>query len=361
MKVITTAAALELLGANFRFETHLQIDGFIDHEGVLQGNLYIKGFGDPCLGSKRFGGYKKQIEIWVEAIRGFGIRKIAGKIIGDASHWEKAQAVASWQWEDLGNYYGAGASALSFHDNEYTLFFEQAPTFQKAKISHTDPEICHRLTSEVIVGPNGSVSTIFGCEFSDVHHVRGQIADDFNIRGSFPDASVQVAFLLTKALVVEGKEIKVGERKVIHKTISPSIEEIVYWTNQQSVNLYAEHLLKQMGEGSTENGIKAVRSFLSTLGISLDGFQMADGSGLSRKNLVTARQMVELLEKMKGNRAFERSLPDEVGGTKAKSGSMSAIKGFVGYKGNKVFALIVNNFLNFDQKMTEIKQFLTQL
>ena len=110
MKMVTTAAALHLLDPESRFVTLLEYDGYIDEEKTLHGNLYIRGGGDPCLGSDRIAGvlsWAKQIEVWKDAVKELGIRKIEGNVIGDASKWEKALAVPSWTWEDLGNYYGA--------------------------------------------------------------------------------------------------------------------------------------------------------------------------------------------------------------------------------------------------------------
>ena len=126
LKIATTAAALQILGADYRFETHLEYDGRIEQK-TLQGNLYIRGGGDPCLGSDRISGslsWDNQIAAWADAIQKLGIHKITGKVIGDADGWEEALAVPSWTWEDLGNYYGAGACALSFHENAYSLFFQ---------------------------------------------------------------------------------------------------------------------------------------------------------------------------------------------------------------------------------------------
>jgi D-alanyl-D-alanine carboxypeptidase/D-alanyl-D-alanine-endopeptidase (penicillin-binding protein 4) len=142
LKVVTTAAALNLLGADYRFETYLEYDGTIDEGKILHGNLFIRGGGDPCLGSDRIAGslsWEKQIETWVNAVKELGITKIVGKVIGDSSKWEKALAVPSWNWEDLGNYYGAGACALSFHENAYSLFFKPAESIGKeATILRTD-------------------------------------------------------------------------------------------------------------------------------------------------------------------------------------------------------------------------------
>src|SRR3569832_445036 len=124
MKVVTAAAALHLLGPGYQFKTELMIEGPIDH-GVLNGNVIIRGGGDPCLGSDRTSaGWEKQIETWVAALQEKGITAIEGEVIGDDAAWEKAQAPSSWAWEDLGNYYGAGASALSFNENKTVVTFK---------------------------------------------------------------------------------------------------------------------------------------------------------------------------------------------------------------------------------------------
>src|ERR1700688_466272 len=110
--------------------------------------------------------------------------------------------------------------------------------------------------------------------------------------------------LEAKGISIEHEKINGGKRTVFHTTYSPTVKEIVYWANQKSINLYTEHLLKKMGEvvykeGSTKAGIKAVTDFWRSKQIDLEGFNMADGSGLSRKNLVTAKQFVAILSQVK--------------------------------------------------------------
>lgn len=379
MKIVTTAAALQLLGSDSRFETGLEYDGFIDDEKVLHGNIYVRGGGDPCLGSDRIAGnpsWKEQLEVWVKAIQKLGIHKIRGRIIADATRWEKAFAVPSWSWEDLGNYYGVGASALSFHENCYSIFFMPGRKIgEPSTILRVDPPFLG-LTSlviqnEVKTGPEGSgdCACIYGSEYSSIQCIRGTVPlgfDEFSIKGAIPDPAAFCADLLAKELqkakiVVEEKEVeKQIQRTNIHITYSPTIKEIVYWTNQKSINLYAEHLLKRMGEvaygeGSTASGLKAVTEFWVSQNINLDGFKIADGSGLSRKNLITTRQLVEILLKMKKSNLFPiflESLPQKESYIKAKSGSMSLIKGYVGYTDKIAFAVIVNQCLN-DQAVQE--------
>lgn len=369
MKIVTTGAALHLLGANSRFETHLEYDGWIDEGQTLHGNIYIRGGGDPCLGSDRISGslaWKKQIETWALAIQKLGIHKIKGRVVADATKWEKALAVPSWTWEDLGNYYGAGASALSFHENLYSIFFRPASAIgEKTTIVRTDLPLPFLVfQNEVKTGPEGSgdQACIYGSEFSSTQFIRGTIpsgVDEFSIRGSIPDPSSFCSELLTQELLkrrvrIENEDIEQKDRISFHTTYSPKISEIVHWTNQKSINLYAEHLLKKMGEvayneGSTVAGIKAVTDFWRSQNIDLGGFNLADGSGLSRKNLITTRQLVEILLKMKKSvffPVFFESLPQKDDLMRGKTGSMSLIKGYVGYTDKIAFAILVNQCPN---------------
>lgn len=375
LKIVTTGAALHLLGPDKRFETHLEYDGTIDQDHSLKGNLYIRGGGDPCLGSSRVEGnpsWQRQIDIWVEAVQKQGVKRIEGKVIADASKWEHSLAAPSWSWEDLGNYYGAGACALSFNENSYVLYFKPGKNVgDKAEIVRTDPPILGiHLLNEVTTGPEGSGdgACIYGCEYFPYQCVRGTVpagVEQFSIRGSIPDpaqfcADMLVHGLHEKGIPVDQRDLARGERLVIHVTLSPTVKEIVYWANQKSINLYAEHLLKKMGEevfheGSTDAGVGAVTNFWKMQGIDLNGFHMVDGSGLSRKNVVTAKQLVGMLQKMKKSKysePFFASLPQKDGSVHAKTGGMTLIKGLTGYAGDTTFAVIINQCPS-SQKMNE--------
>ena len=172
--------------------------------------------------------------------------------------------------------------------------------------------------------------------------VRGTISrgvNKFFIKGAISDLATLCADLLVQAL--QAREISIEHKQGIAKnfrvniqtTYSPKIGEIVHWVNQQSINLYAEHLLKNIGEvifheGSTEAGLKAIRDFWAHQNIDLRGFNMMDGSGLSRKNLATTKQLASVLLKMKNSEFFSiffHSLPEQNGSIRAKSGSMSLI------------------------------------
>jgi D-alanyl-D-alanine carboxypeptidase/D-alanyl-D-alanine-endopeptidase (penicillin-binding protein 4) len=382
IKAITTATALQILGPETRFQTDLEYDGEIDSAGTLHGNLYIHGGGDPCLGSDRIEGclaWDKQIAAWADAVQKLGVKKIDGQVIGDATRWEKALAPPSWIWEDLGNYYGAGACALSFHENSYTLSFKPGKEGEETTVLRLDPPIAGlTLENEVTTGAVGSgdKACIYGSEYSTIQHVRGTIpagVEEFSIKGAIPDPAKLCCHLFSKALLEKGipilnQKLDPKNKTVFHTTLSPTVKEIVYWTNQKSINLYAEHLLKKMGEavfkeGSTKAGTKAVTEYWRSKKIDLEGFNMADGSGLSRKNLVTAKQFVSILTEMKKTDVFPvfmQSLPQETDRIKAKDGGMSLVRSYVGYADDVVFALLVNQCL--DPKLSKkLKSFLSEL
>jgi serine-type D-Ala-D-Ala carboxypeptidase/endopeptidase (penicillin-binding protein 4) len=383
IKAVTTAAALEILGPDFHFETLLEYDGVIENH-VLHGNLYIRGGGDPCLGSKRVSSslpWQQQIEAWTVALQKLGIQKITGKVIGDESRWEKARAVGSWLWEDLGNYYGAGASALSFHENLYALVFRPGKKVgEQTQILRTEPSISSlMLDNEVTTGPVGSGdrACIYGSELSPVQLVRGTVpagVEEFSIKGAIPNPAVFCAELLAQSLhnrgiQVENQTLSPSSRQSFHTTISPPLHEIIYWTNQKSINLYAEHLLKKIGEavyreGSTEAGSKAITEFWQSRQIDLEGFNMADGSGLSRKNLITPKQLVAILLHMKKSEHFPqflKSLPKVKRGIPGKDGAMSLVRGYAGYAGDVVFAILINQCLDGKQMNEKIDRFLLEL
>ncbi len=385
IKIVTTAAALEVLGGDSRFETHLEHDGWIDESRTLHGNLYIRGGGDPCLGSDRIAGnlsWQKQLEAWAVAVQNLGIKNIEGKVIPDASRWEKALAVHSWNWGDLGNYYGAGACALTFHENSYTLTFKPGNDVGDCTtILRTDPPIPSlTLYNEVKTGPEGSgdQAYIFGSEYSLFQFVRGTIpaaVSEFSIRGAIPDPAATVSDLFTRELQKQGitiqqKELAAQNPKIaFHTTYSPPLKEIAHWTNQKSINLYAEHLCKKMGEvacndGSTDAGVKAITDFWQSKGIDLGGFEMADGSGLSRKNLVTTKQLVAMLLKIKSMDFFPdffASLPEIAPSIRAKDGFFSLVRGYAGYKGPIAFAILVNQCPDRKLMDTKIRNFLSTM
>ena len=109
LKLLTTLIAIEEIGKNKRYETYLAYDGQLDPDGTLQGNLYIIGSGDPTLGSDRIPGTPSRRTLLsniYESINELGITCIDGNIVADESIFDAYPIAPSWQWNDLGNYYG---------------------------------------------------------------------------------------------------------------------------------------------------------------------------------------------------------------------------------------------------------------
>lgn len=395
MKVVTTATALEVLGSYHKFETSLAYDGFIDSSCTLHGNLYIIGGGDPTLGSKYFEkeGENFMLE-WVDAVANLGIHRIDGKIVGDDSYFSDEYVPATWGWGDMGNYYGAGVSGLSIHDNTVTFTFESGQenndsTWITCYEPYT-PDL--RIDNRVLAGnTTKDEAYIYGGPYDPYRLIKGRIpkgVKDFDVRGAMHDPAYVTAFELESLLFKSGISTSLSastvrldrlkgeshedKRVIFHATSSPSVSSIVYWTNLISNNLFAEHLLKHIGvaqhhDGSVYSGTSGVYNFWSSKGIDLTGFNMNDGSGLSRANAISSRHLVEILGYMKKSKyadSFYSSLPNcgKTGtlssygkGTKiynnlrAKSGTMTRVKSYAGYVKSAdgkelVFAIIVNNY-----------------
>ncbi len=401
LKVITTATALEILGKDFKFETVLEYDGQIDASGTLKGNVYIRGGGDPTLGAPRDGlgkDYEAILQQWVTAIRKAGIKKIEGYVVGDARIFEEESVPPMWLWEDMGNYYGAGSSGLTFHENQYFAYFNsESKTGSETKLTKIIPSVPNfKMVNRVTAGAKGTGDNayIFAAPYSNVAYVRGTIPparQGFRIKGSIANPALFCAFQLQQELEKVGVEAQkdystirilqdegkyVPRKKTfLDKVISPPLSKIVYWTNKKSINLYAEHLLKMLGKhrfgkGTRENGVRLVEEYLKTCNVDTKGFFMEDGSGLSPMNGVTAEQFGDLLYVYRNETHYPTLFESlsiagnvsDVGGLKsflkgtsaankvfAKSGYIQRVRAYTGYvntaSGDQIaFALMVNNY-----------------
>ena len=127
-KLLTTATAFARLGSNYRYPTRLLARGDVDRDGVLHGDLYIEGSGDPLLGSYRYRQTSADtlFALWTAALRGRGVSRVDGRIYYCASCFDSQQLHDTWQHGDVGNYYGAGVTGLNFHENMYFVHFNAA-------------------------------------------------------------------------------------------------------------------------------------------------------------------------------------------------------------------------------------------
>lgn len=398
MKLVSTSTAMQKLGTGYRFKTQLYIHGSLDSNGVLNGDLYIKGGGDPTLGSKYYNkkGHKGDfLKKWADTIKAFGIKKINGRIIGDASIFGKQGAPGGWSWSDMGNYYGAAPSGLNIYDNILELQFKTGANHgDSTELTCTYPyieglEIKNYVTSSRIKKDN---SYAYSAPFSNDFFVTGTLPlakDSFLVKGAIQNPALICALELESELEKLGIQIsshattfrelknrpdsmyKSQEFKLVYSNKSPSLLSISKLTNQRSVNLFAESLLsatgvRTYGSGSTYNGSMAVNKYWSGK-ITTLGMSVTDGSGLSRSNGISAKHLTDLLAymaKTKNAAKFKSTLAvagksgtlssvcrrqAAAGKIKAKSGSMTRVKSYSGYvdcsSGKKLaFTIIVNNF-----------------
>ncbi|GAB4471693.1 MAG: D-alanyl-D-alanine carboxypeptidase/D-alanyl-D-alanine-endopeptidase [Thermoflexibacter sp.] len=399
LKLSTTSAALQILGSNFRFETHLEYDGKIEN-GVLKGNLYIRGGGDPTLGKDSM---DKLMKEWVEAVKKQGIKQIEGTVIGDAGIFEEHLAPDNWAWSDIGNYFGAGACGLSINDNYFELYFnsgkkEGDPT----QFLRYEPQIDElEFVNEIKTGAVGSADEayIYASPYSYApRYMKGTIPpnrSNYIVKAAIPDPPLFCAKMLTKYLKASGvslakepttdrlmrlKKISMAkDRKSFHKNISAPLKDIVLQTNTRSINIYAESMLKMIGlykksKGTTEAGREAIISFWEGKKIDMNGFFMEDGSGLSHYNAITPMQLSQILvETYKtpifkdfyhslaiagktGTARYLLSGTSAEGNMRAKSGSLTRVRSYAGYvntKSNRLlaFVIVANNFSGESREM----------
>ena len=324
-KIITSVTAFELLGRDYGFKTFFYLTGPVKND-TLTGDFIIKGSGDPTIGSNRYSVAKKEniLEAVTEMLKQKGIRHIAGRIIIDESAFESNTIPNGWIWEDIGNYYGAGAGALNWSENQYELILEPGKNEgDNVKIIKTDPEdVFYSIINELKTGTKGSGDNgyIYFPPYSVSGFVRGSIPlgeKRFSISGSIPNPSLvfmsQLEKKLNNALItIKGNGTTSLGFKVNNETlkysgspfnflISPSLDSIIYWFNKKSINLYGEALIKtfayeKQGFGSTDSGVAIVKKFWKGKGLDEDELNIYDGSGLSPLNRVTTHAQVEILK-----------------------------------------------------------------
>jgi D-alanyl-D-alanine carboxypeptidase/D-alanyl-D-alanine-endopeptidase (penicillin-binding protein 4) len=384
MKLVTTAAALEILGPKFCFQTKLEIDGKINSEGVLNGNLYIRGGGDPTLGSEHLGD-KDFLLKWVEEVKKAGIKQINGQIIADGTIYDDLGVNPKWTWEDIGNYYAAGAYGISYMDNTYQLVLRSGENGTTPEILRIIPEIPAMTFENYLTSTSITYDSAFfyGAPHSYLRSIHGEIPAnrfEYIIKGDIPNPGLLLAENFQDKLNESGITISKlpsdivtneSERRVILVQESPPLSEIIKETNVHSNNGYAEQIFRYLALsknkiGTSNGSVQVIRSFWKSKGLPVEQLFMYDGCGLSPVDAVSSQFLVDLLSYMQtispNREAFINSLPvagksgtltnflektELQGKVHAKSGTISRVKCYAGYidlkKKNYVFAIMVNN------------------
>ena len=383
LKLITTGTALHTLGNNYRFKTQIGYTGTIE-DGTLNGDLFIIGGGDPTIG----GGDNASLALdatfrsWEAIVRKAGLWRINGSIIGDSRLWEGFLEYGDWTYEDIGTYYGTGADALCFYKNAIDLQVaagagEGEPV--QAVQAYPETPWMHNINCGT-TGREGTGNSLYlyTTDLAPYAELRGTFALDrapktehfANKFGALTCAYYFYNYLRTTGMVitggasdidrgglVRGTDFKSGKKAgtpaIIGTSESMTLADIARQTNVESDNFYAEAIFRTMGEEATgyavyDSARVAEKCVLNNLGLNPDDVTIADGSGLSRSNAVSARFLSSYLQAMTSSPAFPAFLaslaaPGE--GTLApvlknnpskdrlrlKSGSMGGVLCYSGY------------------------------
>jgi D-alanyl-D-alanine carboxypeptidase/D-alanyl-D-alanine-endopeptidase (penicillin-binding protein 4) len=331
MKIFTTAVALDLLGADYRWRTSVYSARQMDANGILDGDLTLYGRGAPDLDSKAKGG----LPALVDQLYQRGLRRVRGRVIGDESHFRAEPYASGWQWNDLQWYYGAAPSALTIDENSVEVTIAPARKGGSAASVVVNPDDKYvRLTNNTTTGERDAITSI------GIH--RGLSNNDLQVWGEFPasgrsfsaflsihDPALHAATIFKRLLTARGiqvdgdarsRDFRVAEadrfdsRTAVELAYvdSAPLSEIVRETNKESNNLFAELLLRTLGKergatvpdpdprrnatrGDDVAGTAVVKKWLSDHGVVVRDLAIHDGSGLSRLDLVTPESAVRLL------------------------------------------------------------------
>lgn len=390
LKLLTTAAAVAELGADWRFATRLLGTAALDAEGVLRGDLVLWGSGDPSLRRDVFdaAGLPDPALHLAGLAYQAGLRRVDGSLLIDEGYLDREVLHPDWDPADLTHDYAAPISALSIHGNCLDLWVDGSRGTTAPALRLETLVDGYKLRNEVDFSPRANRLAV-GALRPDAGSrvtVRGEISRDEEYRFRVPVVDPPLFFgrCLGAALRDRGIAVERGlQRETGAASLHPgavvlaehlaSLEWPVRLANKESDNSMADHLFKVLGaerggQGSFAGGERAVRGFLrDRVGTSTDGVVLRDGSGLSAGNRVTARAMVDTLVAMQTmdepeRGLFLRSLPVSGldgslrqrlgeapyrGAVHAKTGwisGASALSGFVQTASGRVlaFSVIIN-------------------
>lgn len=361
-KVMTTATALTRLGPQFRIQTDLYTSG----QGSTLDHLRIVGRGDPSLSDQQL----QQIAV---QLKQKGIRHIT-HLLGDDTYFHGPSVVPSWEWEDLQAGYGAPINSLILNQNAYELKIWPQALGQPLRIEWLSPHPIgpwRQINRTRTVAQNAPeyIEITRRLQGSTLEiEVTGQLR-----AGAPPDRSavavVDPGWFLLKRFrsILAAQQIKVGRLSLLStvaersKTLkgkseqrftqiqSPPLSELIKTTNQESNNLYAEALLKTLGatlpstqkqQTTHQHGLTVLKQTLTQLGVEPSTFAVADGSGLSRQNLISPLALIQTLKgilKSPHGSIFQASLPKNAVGQNpvsslwSKSGGMRGVSTLTGY------------------------------
>jgi D-alanyl-D-alanine carboxypeptidase/D-alanyl-D-alanine-endopeptidase (penicillin-binding protein 4) len=386
MKLVTTAAALDVLGPEARFRTTLETAAPLEASGRLSGDLYLVGRGDTGLAERAPDGRTGFDEL-VSALSAAGVRRIEGRLVGHEGLFKGDRRGASWGWDDLVWCYGAEVSALSWNDGCADLTV--SPGTRPG-----EPAVVTRRPVSAYYDVRSSAATSAAGSKSDLTLVRDLGSNLVLLSGTYPagagpeelavaleNPARYAATVFAEALAAAGitltgpvatsSEPLPSDLRVLGAHESPPLAEILKKTNKRSDNLRAETLLRLVGgqaraEASASAGGAAVAEFLGRVGVSAEAASLDDGSGMAPTDLLAPHQIVDLLAAMDRHpqaqvfrdslavAGVDGTLEHRMRGTKAmgrvlaKTGTRRHVNAMAGYvnalSGERLaFSIVVNN------------------
>ena len=393
-KLAAVATAAEAVGWDYTYETTLSTTG-IRVDDTLMGDLLAVGSGDPTIGGRA----GEDLTRWVAAVQAAGIRRIDGRIIGDDNALEEPRPQLAWAWDDLGYTSGALFGALNFAENRMTITIAPGPAAGTPVTIAVDPETASRpLTNRAVTGAAGTTQLLWP------EQRPGETA--VTIAGSMPAGAAPARLTvsagnptlwfvnnLRSRLLSAGIEVSGGAYDIDDVTPTPEgllahvlfthrsrpLRELVQPLLKDSINLYAEAVMRlnvhgqtvmrltAQAAGSNDAALEGFGKRLASWGAPVNGQQIVDGSGLSRRDTVSAETILTVLRHMHdpaGTSPFVTALPiagvdgtlrdrmrntPAAGKVRAKTGTMSNIRSLAGYVKTRdgetlAFVAMVNNF-----------------
>ena len=319
-KLITSAAALVNLTPQYQFRTSVYTNAKIK-DGSLQGNLYLKGGGDPVLS------YEGLLAL-AQDVYNAGIRTVTGDIVGDDTFFDDEREFSGWH--DFNRAYSGKLSALSLGENSAKLVIKPSHRSGLAPQIILDPPTSYiQIKNKAVTLSANKVYASFSDSDTDTSSpdkpaketlvVQGKVSRKskygvsayVNVNNpslfttaTFKDALEQMGITVNGAVSL-GKVPKKSRRIAVY--FSESLSNIICASNKLSSNFVAEQLLKTLGAevkgtpGTTKKGLEVIHDFLAELDIQEDSYTLENGSGLSRNNRISAEQIVKLLTYMYEN------------------------------------------------------------
>ncbi len=396
-KLVTSAAAMNVLGAGYTFTTSVSSTGSVSGS-TLSGNLYLKGTGDPTMLYSDYQNLAAQVAA-------SGITTVSGDLVADDTFFDSTRLGPAWSWDDEPYYYDAQISALTvapttnYNAGSVYVIVTPGTAGQPPTVTTNPPNSYVTIANSATTGTSGSGSSI------SVNRAAG--SNTITVTGSIPagggttssEMSVDnptgyVASLFRQALNAAGVTVRGGTdfqatpsaATRIASHASMPLSQILVPLLKLSDDMIAEALTKAAGrkvynQGTFPAGVQALGTSLSGLGITAGAEKQVDGSGLSRQDLITPNQLAQLLVKAESQPWYQtwyNALPvagnsdPMVGGTlasrmvgtaaannvHAKTGSMTGVSALSGYVTSAdgqhlVFALMENAFLPSSVKNVE--------